>query len=93
MTPLEREEGALEVMLRRITKQRIPHALSLEKKVNRGQKLNDFDLEFLDTVVHDGQALIPLLNRHPEYQELAGKLMTLYSKIISQAAENEKIDM
>lgn len=92
MTPAERELGVIEVVLERIVKQRLPHALSLEKKVDAGEALNEFDLEFLESVVRDGQKIKPIIDKHPEYQDLAARLMTLYAKIINKAAENEKLN-
>ncbi|WNO07672.1 hypothetical protein [Teredinibacter sp. KSP-S5-2] len=91
MTPAEKELGVIEVVLERIVKQRLPHALSLEKKVDAGEVLNEFDLEFLESVVRDGQKIKPIIDKHPEYQDLAARLMTLYTKIITKAAENENL--
>ncbi len=88
ITPDE-EEGTLEVLMERLNKQRLPHALALEKKVNQGEKLNDYDIEFLTEVVQDVRRVKPIYERHPDYRDLLVKLMSLYTHIINRAAENE----
>lgn len=85
----EDDDGVIGVLLERLTKQRLPHALALEEKVDRGEILNDFDLEFLQEVMDDSRKMKAIYDRHPEYHELMTKLMALYTHIINQAAENE----
>ena len=38
----------------------------------------------------DCTRLKPLLDRHPEYQELAARMMSLYHAITTQALANEQ---
>ncbi|WP_075187377.1 hypothetical protein [Teredinibacter haidensis] len=85
----EDDVGVLEVLMKRLNTQRLPHALALEKKVDEGEVLNDFDIEFLLEVLKDVRRVKPIYDRHPDYQPILTKLMSLYTHIINRAAENE----
>jgi len=84
------EQEILEALLDRLNKQRLPHALELEAKVNAGEILNDYDLAFLSDVMKDMNRAQAVYNHFPEYETLLTKLMSLYAHIIKQGAENEK---
>jgi hypothetical protein len=45
---------------------------------------------FLEEVFSDSNKIKPLLDRHPEYQELAARIVGLYKDITEKALENEK---
>ena len=62
------DEGVLTVIVERMQEQRYPRALELKEKVDRGETLEDFDIDFLEKVFDDCTRLKPLLDRHPEYQ-------------------------
>ncbi|WP_018274261.1 hypothetical protein WKI13_12715 [Teredinibacter turnerae] len=87
--PAISDTGLIEVLLERLNKQRLPHALQLQKKVDAGEVLNDFDMEFLAAVIDDTNAVKPIYDRHPEYQPLISKVIELYTYIVLKAAENE----
>jgi hypothetical protein len=65
-------------------------ALALKEKVDRGELLDDFDLGFLEEVFADSSSIRPFLAQHPEYQELAARMMHLYKEITDKALQNEK---
>jgi hypothetical protein len=85
-----KEAGTIQVMLQRLNEFRLPKALDLKKKVDRGEKLDSYDIEFLETVLADAATAQSLITKHPEIQPLVGKLMGLYSEITSKALENEQ---
>ena len=84
------EEGVLTVIVERMQEQRLPRAIELKAKVDSGETLDDFDIGFLDKVFEDSNSLKHMLDRHPEYRDLAARMMSLYHAITTQALANEQ---
>jgi len=82
--------GIIEVILERLEKQRLPRLLDIQKKVDEGTSLNDIDLDFLESSMQDANKIIPIIDRHPEYQKLASEVMSLYKNITEKALQIEK---
>ena len=89
MTTSDEDAGLISVLMDRFEKQRLPRALSLKEKVDRGEVLDDYDLIFLEEVFADYNKIKPLLDRHPEYQSLAARMVHLYKEITDKALENQ----
>ena len=85
-----KDQGIAAVIVERMEEQRLPRALDLKAKVDEGGLLDDMDIDFLEKVFADSDALKPFLARNPEYQELAGRMMALYHSITTKALENEQ---
>lgn len=83
------DHGLLAVMIERIEEQDLPRALDLKDKLAQGGVLDDMDIGFLERVLTNVDELKPLLDRHPEHQALAARLMDLYHAITTQALKNE----
>jgi hypothetical protein len=81
--------GVLAVIVKRMEEQRLPRALELKDKVDQGGVLDDSDIDFLERVFADSNELKPLLARHPEHQDLAAKVMSVYLAITTKALDNE----
>lgn len=90
MTDDKDDDGLIFVLMERFEKMRLPRAISLKEKVDGGAVLDDYDVAFLEEVFSDSNKIKPLLDRHPEYQELATRVITLYREITEKALENEK---
>ena len=84
------DEGLIEVILERLEKQRLPRLLDIKAKIDGGNLLADFDVDFLEQSMSDARNLIPIIDRHPEYQALAAKVMDLYKEISEAALKLEK---
>ena len=84
------DEGLIQVLIERLEKWRLPMTLSLKERVDRGEKLNEFDIQFLEQVFQDAQEIQPLIERNPELQDLAKKMAGLYKEIMDKATENEQ---
>ena len=89
MTESSKEAALIQVLVERLEKIRLPVALELKEKVDRGEVLNDLDIGFLEEVLGDVGKIKPLLDRHPEWHDLAGRMASLYNDITTKALENE----
>ncbi len=85
------DDGVIAVLLERFNKQRLPRVLKLKEKVDSGEKLDDLDITFLEEVLKDANKVMPLGDRHPEYQDLMTKVVHLYREITEQALKNEQV--
>ena len=84
------DAGLIGVLLERLEKQRLPRLLALKEKVDGGESLDDVGLDFLESSIADARKVIPIIDRHPEYQSLATKVMELYKDISEKALQIEK---
>ena len=86
----DKEAGIIQALAERLEKQRLPMALALKKKVDQGGLLNEADIAFLEEVFAGTAQLKPMLDAHPEWQELAARMIGLYGEITAKALENEQ---
>jgi hypothetical protein len=88
--PTSTDLGILAVLAKRLVEQRLPQALALREKVDRGEALSDRDAAFLQEVLEDARRAAPVLDRNPEYKATADAVAQLYKEITAKALENEK---
>jgi len=86
------DSGTIQVLLDRLNTWRLPRALAIKDRVDRGEKLDDHDMQFLKGVAEDSAQAQTLVSKHPELQPLMNKLVGLYSHIMQKALENEQKD-
>jgi hypothetical protein len=89
MTDTSNDAALIQVLVDRLEKIRLPIALELKEKVDQGELLNDREIEYLEEVLGDVEQIKPLIDRHPEWQELAARMTGLYNDITTKALENE----
>jgi hypothetical protein len=90
MTQPDNDTGVIVALLDRMRTQQLPRALDIKEKVDAGGSLDDFDLAFLEEVARDAEDVEPLWDRHPEFQEIAAKMIHLYHEITAKALANEE---
>ena len=86
----EKEAGIIQALAERMEKQRLPMALALKKKVDQGGLLDDIDIAFLEEAFASAAQLKPMLDAHPEWQEIAMRILGLYKEITEKALVNEQ---
>ncbi len=90
MSGVSKDQGVIAVLAKRMVEERLPKALALKERVDKGGLLNDMDLRFLEEVVADAGRLRPLMQRDPKVLEVTGRMLELYREISTKALENEK---
>lgn len=90
MTEVSKDTGIAMALLDRMRTQRLPRAFALKEKVGRGERLDDSDLAFLHEVFETAEQIKPMVDRHPEYQDIYSRALELYKEITDKALENEK---
>lgn len=90
MSEVSKDTGVIAVLAKRMVEERLPKALAMKERVDKGGVLNDLDLAFLEQVVKDAGQVRPLMEKDPRVKELAGQMVQLYREITEKALENEK---
>lgn len=88
MTANAKDQGVIQVLLDRFNQQRLPRALQLKDKVDRGEALSDTEVEYLAAIHEDIRELQPLVGRNAEYEALVVKGINLYQEIAAKALAN-----
>ena len=86
----EKDKGVIMVLLERFNKQRLPRALALKEKVDSGELLDDYDHKYIKELQKDSSEVMLIIERNPEYKDLAANIINLYKQIIEKDTENSK---
>jgi len=87
---VSKDAGTIAVLAKRMVEERLPKALALKERIDKGDVLNDLDLAFLEQVIADAGRIKPLMEKDPRVLEIAGRMTQLYKEITEKALENEK---
>ncbi len=92
MSDLSQEEidaGTIAALLER-GKRRIPNLLAIKKRLEAGGTLSDLEITELTKMIEGFGSTRALVDRHPEYQELVARIISLYEEITAMAVANEE---
>ncbi|MCK5360837.1 MAG: hypothetical protein KAJ95_09435 [Gammaproteobacteria bacterium] len=90
MNNISKDDGIITVMLLRLKQQRLPRIFAMHEKVLRGDLLDDYDINFLDSVCCEARNCHLLCQQHPEFNDLFSRITHFYHEIALAALENEK---
>ncbi len=90
MAQASKELGVIAVLAKRMVEERLPKALALKERVDRGDKLNELDLNFLEQVVKDANQVMPMMKDNARVMEVGARMLQLYKEITAKAIENEQ---
>jgi hypothetical protein len=85
----EMDEGEIMVLLERLHIA-LPNLLDLKQRVLAGDTLSELEIVELDMMLDHASDARGLLRRHPEYQKIAVRVISLYNEIIDAAVVSEK---
>ncbi len=90
MAQASKELGVKAVLAKRMVEERLPKALALKERIDRGELLNGLDLNFLEQVVKDANEMMPKVKDDPRLLQVGGRMLQLYKEITTKALENEQ---
>ena len=90
MTDDSKDLGVAMALLERLREDTLPKAFSIKERLDRGERLDHWDIDFLEDLFKRAEQVKPLVDRHPEYQDVYSRAVHLYKEITEQALVNEK---
>ena len=83
------DAGVIAALLQRLETLRLPRLLAIQEKVDAGEPLGDLELQFMERAIADVQDILPIIDRHPEYQQITTQVISLYKDISEKALQLE----
>lgn len=86
----ETDIGVITTLMDRMTNQRLPRLLEMKACVDKGDRLTQSDIDFLEQAFKDAQGIRQYIARNPEYEKIAANVAHLYKEVTEKALRNEQ---
>lgn len=93
MAKVSKQEGMKAVLAKRMVEQRLPKALEMKERVERGELLNELDMKLLEAVLSESTSINELVENDPKARDIAERMLQLYNEITTRALENERAQL
>ena len=90
MSQVSAQDGVIVAVIERFEKFRLPRALDIKAKVERGECLDESDIDHLKLVMADAEDVKRIVDQRPDLQPLYTRVISLYQEITQKALENEQ---
>ena len=90
MTNIQNDDGVVVALLNRLRTQRLPRALDIKAKVDRGELLDDYQIDYLRDALDDAMSQHARCERHPELASVIAGIIHLHHEITRVALANEE---
>ena len=90
MSEATEDIGVIIALVNRYTEHRLPKVIAVKERVELGERLSEYDIKFLDEILKDANRIMPLVDKHPEWEPLTTRAISLYKEITEKSLENEK---
>lgn len=84
------DTGVILVMIQRFERQRLPRIIKIKERLDDGNRLTEFEIEYMSEALQDARSLLPYLDRHQEYKPLFARVIHYYKVIADKALANEE---
>ena len=89
MAEVTKEAGVIAALAKRMVEERLPRAIAIKERVDRGEVLNDLDISFFQQVIED-TAKIKAAVTDQRALDIGARMLQLYNEIAAKALENEQ---
>lgn len=90
MSEFSKDDGVAVAIIERLVDIRLPRVLTIKARVDKGEKLGDEDIDYLDRILEDAEEVRRFIDHRPELQDLYARVIGLYHDITEKALENEQ---
>lgn len=84
-------QGVTLALLERFKTQRLPRALAIKERIDKGGLLDDFDISFFETIFREFASIKTIVDKHPEYEPFVSQVIHLYHEITTKALDRKSV--